>query len=249
MIHFDEVTSLAQVAPTVVLIAAVVVFPLLFFVAAPYGRFTRAGWGPTMPARWGWVLMESPSVFLFAWLWWQNPGFGDALVTTLGVAWLLHYLQRTFVFPALMRGGNRPNAMLTVLLAICFNVLNAAGNASALTARPVDLAFVAGLTLFGLGLALNLHSDAVLRGLRRPGQTGYAIPRRGAFRWVSSPNYGGELLEWLGFAIAAQTLAGWAFAAFTFANLAPRAWSNHRWYRARFPDYPPERRALVPFLW
>lgn len=99
VIHFDEVTSLAQVAPTVWSIAAVVVFPLLFFVAAPYGRFTRAGWGPTMPARWGWVLMESPSVFLFAWLWWQNPGFGDALVTTLGVAWLLHYLQRTFVFP------------------------------------------------------------------------------------------------------------------------------------------------------
>jgi hypothetical protein len=28
----------------------------------------------------------------------------------------------------------------------------------------------------------------------------------------------------------------------------PRALQNHRWYRAQFPDYPANRKALVPFL-
>ena len=38
-------------------------------------------------------------------------------------------------------------------------------------------------------------------------------------------------------------------ATWTIANLAPRARSNHRWYREHFPAYPPERRALVPGVW
>ncbi len=236
-------------APVIVLVAAACVFPILLFVTAPYGRHQRAGWGPTMPARWGWVVMESPSVFLFAVLWAENPQHAEPMVTALGLVWFLHYTQRTFVFPFLMRGGDRPNAVVTVAIAIVFNTLNASGNAAALTARPVDAAFVVGLALFAVGFATNLHADAVLRGLRKPGETGYAIPYGGAYRLVTSANYLGELCEWIGFALAAQTLAAWAFAAFTFANLAPRARANQRWYRERFPDYPRDRKILVPWVW
>jgi 3-oxo-5-alpha-steroid 4-dehydrogenase 1 len=32
------------------------------------------------------------------------------------------------------------------------------------------------------------------------------------------------------------------------AHLVPRALATHRWYRERFPDYPRERRALIPYL-
>ena len=98
-------------------------------------------------------------------------------------------------------------------------------------------------------MVLNVHSDHLLRRLREPGETGYKVPAGGGFRYVSAPNYLGEIVEWIGFALAAQTLAAWAFAAFTFANLAPRAVANHRWYRERFADYPRQRRALIPFLW
>ena len=44
---------------------AAVTFVALLFVTAPYGRFTRGGWGPRINARWGWVLMESPSLITF----------------------------------------------------------------------------------------------------------------------------------------------------------------------------------------
>jgi len=37
--------------------------------------------------------------------------------------------------------------------------------------------------------------------------------------------------------------------AFAFANLAPRAVANHRWYLQKFPGYPARRRALIPFVW
>lgn len=236
-------------APWIVLLFAAAVFPILFFITAPYGRHERPGFGPTMPAKAAWLLMEAVSFFLFAALWLLNPQWGTPVVTLLGVAWLLHYGQRTFVFSLLMRDENKRKPLMTVVMAILFNVLNAAGNGVALSNRPIDLPFVLGLTLFLGGMAVNLHADHVLRTLRKPGETGYRIPNGGLYAWVSSPNYLGEILEWLGFAIAAQTLAGWAFAAFTIANLAPRALSNHRWYLQKFPDYPAQRRALLPFLW
>lgn len=245
----DALRRLGEVAPPYILAAAGVVFVVLFFVDAPYGRHQRDGWGPTVPARWGWVIMELPSVALFGALWWTHPQRGELVVTVLGLAWLAHYGQRTFLFPFLMRGGGRPHALLTVVMAVLFNVPNASANAVGLRARPVDAAFVAGVGLFVAGMVVNLHADAVLRGLRRPGETGYRIPQGGAYRWVSSANYLGEIVEWVGFALASGSLAAWAFAAFTFANLAPRARSHHRWYRDRFPDYPPERRAIVPFIW
>ena len=243
------IQPLAHVAPRVVLVAAAIVFPLLFFVPAPYGRHFRPGWGPALGSTVGWIAMEWPSVFLFALVWVANPAFGTPMVLTLGLLWLVHYVQRTFVFSLLLRGSGRRQSLLTVALANVFNVLNATGNAAALTPRPFDAIFLVGVTLFALGFGLNVHSDRVLRSLRAPGETGYRIPFGGGFAYVSAPNYLGEILEWLGFALAAQTLAAWAFAAFTFANLAPRALSNHRWYRERFPDYPVRRRALIPFLW
>ena len=39
-------------------------FVYLFFESAPYGRHIKEGWGIKIPARLGWVIMESPSVIL-----------------------------------------------------------------------------------------------------------------------------------------------------------------------------------------
>jgi protein-S-isoprenylcysteine O-methyltransferase Ste14 len=112
-----------------------------------------------------------------------------------------------------------------------------------------DPRFIAGVVSFVVGMTINLDADRRLFALRAPGETGYRIPRGGLYELVSSPNYFGEIVEWSGWALASFSLGGLAFAVFTFANLAPRAIANHAWYRERFPDYPPERRALVPGVW
>ena len=56
------------------------------------------------------------------------------------------------------------------------------------------------------------------------------------------------MLEWIGGAVMTWSLSGLAFALYTFANLAPRALAHHRWYREKFPDYPKDRRAVIPGL-
>jgi protein-S-isoprenylcysteine O-methyltransferase Ste14 len=106
-----------------------------------------------------------------------------------------------------------------------------------------------GAAIFAGGWVLNVRSDRTLINLRQPGETGYKVPYGGGYRFVTSPNYLGEILEWTGWAILTWSLAGVSFALFTAANLAPRALANHRWYHEKFADYPPERRRLIPFIW
>ena len=227
----------------------------LVFVSAPYGRHTRAGWGPTLPVRWGWVLMELPCVLVFAAFFFTGAHSASLVPLVLLGFWQLHYLNRTFVFPFRLRAGDRRMPLLIPVLAILFNVLNAWINARWIghlgtyaTDWLTDPRFVIGALVFLGGWAGNLHSDAVLRGLRAPGETGYKIPHGGLYRWVSAPNYLCEIVEWCGWALMTWSPAGLAFALYTMANLAPRAESNHRWYQDKFKDYPKERKALVPYL-
>ncbi|HEV8323034.1 MAG TPA: 3-oxo-5-alpha-steroid 4-dehydrogenase [Myxococcota bacterium] len=227
----------------------------LRFVTAPYGRHARPGWGPAVASRTGWLLMESPALLVFAAVYVAGARRAEAAPLALAALWALHYGQRTLVFPFLMRAPARPMPLAVALLGLAFNVVNAYLNArwlSALGAYPAGwlagARFVAGALLFAGGFALNLHADARLRALRAPGETVYRVPHGGPFALVSCPNYLGEIVEWAGWALATWSLPGLAFAVYTAANLAPRALAHHAWYRRTFPDYPPARKALVPFL-
>jgi protein-S-isoprenylcysteine O-methyltransferase Ste14 len=226
----------------------------LRFVTAPYGRHGRGGWGPTVNARIGWLIMESPAPLVFAGVYLAGARRAEVVPLLFLVMWQTHYLYRSFVYPFLTRAGARM-PVTVMLMAIAFNVLNAFINArwvSELGGYPTewlaDPRILLGVALFAGGLALNASADRTLRGLRAPGESGYRIPDGGAYRWVSCPNYLGEIVEWIGWALATWSLAGAAFALYTMANLAPRAIAHHRWYREQFTDYPPQRRALIPYV-
>lgn len=233
-----------------------VTFVALSAITAPYGRHARAGFGPMLPSTRGWLVMEAPASLAFLAVYLAGAHRADAAPLVLGALWQLHYVNRAFVYPFRRRGGDKPMPLLVAALGFLFNVANAYANArfvTQLTRYPAGWLhqprFVVGAALFFVGFAVNQHSDELLRRLRAPGERGYKIPRGGLYRFVSAPNYFGELVEWLGFALAAWSPAALVFAVWTAANLVPRAWANHRWYRRAFPDYPTERRALVPFVW
>jgi protein-S-isoprenylcysteine O-methyltransferase Ste14 len=199
--------------------------------------------------------MESPAPLVFAWVHAHGAHAREPAPLALLALWLAHYGHRAFVYPLRLRGG-RPMPAAIALLGACFNAFNAWLNAAwtaSLGAYPTawlwDPRFVCGAALFALGLAVNLRADATLRSLRGPGEAGYKIPRGGLYERVSCPNYLGEITLWWAWALATWSLSGVAFALFTCANLAPRAAANHAWYRATFADYPPTRRALIPWVW
>ncbi len=223
-------------------------------VTAPYGRHTRAGFGPSVPKRWGWALMETPSVVVFAAVFAMGEHSGDLVPRIFAVMWLVHYVQRAWFDPLWMGGSaGRTMPLMVVAMAITFNVLNSYLNARWLSALGpgyptrwlFDLRFVYGLSLFVGGFMVNRWADAVLHRMRRR-SADYAIPRGGLYEDISCPNYFGELVQWLGWAIATWSLAGLSFAVFSAANLVPRAVAHHRWYQRQFPDYPRRRCAIIP---
>jgi len=237
-------------------ILSAVSFVVLLLIVAPYGRHNRGGWGPQISATVGWVVMEAPAPLFFALLFVFGSRTGSPVAAVFLAMWLLHYVNRAFVFPFRRRGSGKQMPLTILAMALLFNGINVYINGRYLFALAPeytlawlsDPRFVIGACLFLVGFAMNQHADQVLFRLRKPGEGGYKVPLGGMYRYVSCPNYLGEILEWTGWAVATWSVPGLAFAVWTFANLAPRALSNHRWYRETFPDYPIERRAFIPFI-
>ena len=229
-----------------------VIFLSLLFVSAPYGKFSRKGWGPRVNSLLAWMLMEVPAaatIAVFAWIYRDTVGWGWIYL----VLWEFHYLYRTFVFPVTMHHGRKTFPVSMAVSAVFFNVLNGFVNGTWLfyyhpTADPswfADPRFIAGSAIFFLGFAIHVDSDRRIQ-TQKPGPGHYIIPRGGMYRWVSCPNYLGEIIQWSGWALLTWSPVGLAFAVFTFANIFPRGLSGHRWYKEQFPDYPSGRRAVIP---
>jgi len=234
---------------------AALTFGVLMVIDAPYGRHHDGGWGPTVPSRLGWLIMETPAVVVFAVVFALGDHATSAVPLGLLAMWQVHYVHRTFIYPFRIRSsGKRMPLLIAAIAAVyqCFNSYVVARWISHLHDYGADWVwdprYLVGIGVFVLGFVINTHADTVLIQLRKPGETGYKLPRGGLYERVTCPNYLGELLEWVGFAIASWSLPGLAFAVYTAANLVPRALANRRWYRERFPDYPSERKALIPFL-
>jgi protein-S-isoprenylcysteine O-methyltransferase Ste14 len=228
----------------------------LFFVNAPYGRHARRGWGHTINPKWGWFIMESPALLLPLLFFLFASRRHDIVAVIFLLMWEIHYIQRTIVFPSVMKKSPSKMPLLVMFLALFFNLGNGYLNGRYLfslnepygTQWLTDPRFIIGTFLFISGYIINIYSDSILRSLRMKGETDYKIPKGGLFRYVSSPNYLGEIVEWMGWAMATWSLPGAAFFLWTIANLAPRAFANHKWYLKKFSDYPSQRKALVPYI-
>lgn len=254
----------SEVFNTVLLVmalSAVVVFLCLLKVEAGYGVAYTKKWGPAVNNKLGWILMEAPVFFAMLWLWLSSDRRGDTVLVVMVLLFLFHYFQRSFVFPFLIKGKS-VMPLSVILMGVTFNTLNAYMIGGWLFyVSPVDYyggvswlmspMFIVGCVIFFVGMAINWHSDYIIRHLRKPGDTGHYIPRGGMFRYVTSANYFGEFLEWCGFALLTFSAAGAVFALWTFANLAPRARKLHQRYEREFgDDYKRlNRKYILPYIY
>ena len=241
------------------IVLAVVVFIALRFITPGYGMFYTPKWGPTVGNRLGWVIMEAPVFICMGLLWWLSPRSGDLAPAIMASLFMLHYFQRSFIFPFLIKGKNCM-PLVIILMGVIFNVINAyliggwifyvspAGSYPASwLANPK---FIIGTIIFFFGMGINIQSDYIIRHLRRPGDRRHYIPKGGMFRYVTSANYLGEFTEWVGYAVLTWSLPGVIFALWTFANLAPRARSLYGRYVEEFGDEFTKlnRKYIIPFI-
>ena len=227
----------------------------LWFINAPYGRHNSGNWGPQVSARLGWLLMESPSVLIPLGAFIYVRGWESAAITVFFLIWQAHYVHRAWVYPFRLARASSPMPIVLTFFGCLFNTINCSLHGAWLIVFRYSITldwaapyFLAGIILFIIGMAVNIHGCTRLIRLKKEKPDGYSVPQGGLFRWVSCPNYFGEIIEGFGWALLSWSLPGLTFAVWTLANLGPRARAHHRWYREQFPDYPAKRKALIPGL-
>ncbi|XP_066923523.1 3-oxo-5-alpha-steroid 4-dehydrogenase 1-like [Clytia hemisphaerica] len=244
----DKEVFILHFCSSLMMFTGCLVYVILFFQPATYGRYSNATGNLlfcAIPARTAWFLQEVPAfmisiilVFLVI-LEWLPGGYTRTQLFVL--SWFIcHYFQRSFIYSLSITGG-KPTPFYAFFLAFVFCTGNGymqARGALLLSDYPDDLLtklrVTMGFVLFCLGMYSNMKCDHMLRNLRKPGETGYKIPRGFLFDYISCGNFFGEIIEWIGFAIASWSSVSSAFAFFTIANLVPRAVTHHRFYHQKF---------------
>jgi len=235
------------------ILVALVTFIYLFYVDAPYGRHIRTGWGKNISARVGWVVMESPCVILmiiYAWLVKDQLQIVHTVFLTL---WLIHYIHRSFIYPFVIDMTNPKMPISIAASAFFFNIVNVNVQAIGIFYFAEyaqnwlnSSLFYFGACIFFLGMFINIKSDYLIVALRKENGPGYHMPSKFMHKYISAPNYFGEIIEWIGWAILTWSISGLVFALWTIANLFPRALAHHKWYQEKFSDYPKSRKAIIP---
>lgn len=235
---------------------AVMLFPLLLKVTQPYGRHSNTRWGIRMNNKLGWFFMELPALVVFVLFLSSAEYLFDKLIIVAGLLWGLHYVHRSLIFPFRLHTKGKKIPIVIVVFGIMFNMVNGFLNGYWLAHYSANnessffenLHIVIGVIVFVIGYGINKYHDRLLIKLRNANKVGYQIPYGGLFRFVSCPNYLGEIITWFGFLIVTLSLPALSFLIWTMVNLIPRALDNHKWYKKEFPNYPANRKAVFPFL-
>tara|TARA_B110000438_G_scaffold165992_1_gene158784 strand:- start:3919 stop:4668 length:750 start_codon:yes stop_codon:yes gene_type:complete len=231
-------------------------FPFILKFDAPYGRHSSSKWGYSIDNKLAWIVMELPALLVCPLIFYLSTNEKSILTSFFIFLWLVHYFNRTIIYPNRILTKKKKMPLIIAMLAFIFNLVN--GYINGYYFGFIDFSyslewvytpqFIIGSILFIVGFLINTSSDSILINLRKKNTNEYTIPRKGLFNYISCPNFFGEIIEWLGFAVMTWSIAGLAFFLWTFFNLFPRALSHHTWYKNTFNDYPKNRKAVFPFI-
>lgn len=254
----------------VMIAIAIVVFIALYFVDAGYGMMRNGKWGKSINNKLAWFLMEFPIFAAMIVIWLLSPHRFDIVPMVFLLIFEIHYFQRSIIFPWKLKGNKSTMPIGIMFMGIAFNILNAMmqgywiffesykSNYQAFGLSYSDIAwlwspqFLIGLAIFVMGFYTNLRSDYIIRHLRKDeNDNNHYLPSGFMFDYVTSANYFGELLEWLGFAILTWSISGLVFFIWTFANLVPRANALYKKYKLSFAEEMEKKRLkrIFPYIY
>jgi len=241
-----EITEFAYIW----ILIALIIFPINLIFKAPYGKHSTKKWGKTIDNKTGWFLMELPALV-------TCPSIYFIVVEEISLSigfvfiWITHYFNRTIIYPLRIKTKGKKIPIAIVASAFFFNLINGFLNGyfiSLINFESLSFTYIiSGLLMFIIGFYVNVSSDNKLIKLRT-NQKDYVIPKGRLFNYVSCPNFLGEIIEWLGFAIMTLNLGSTSFLIWTICNLIPRSKAHHKWYKENFEKYPTTRKAVIPYL-
>ena len=237
------------------LILGIIAFIALFWVNAPYGKFSSNNIKFALPYKLGWIIQEIISPLSFSYFFFINGTNKSIITWFFFTTWITHYIYRSIIFPLRMKNNTSEISLSVLSSAIFFNAINGfingyyLGNLATYSNIYIyKLNFIFGLFILIIGVIINIKSDNILITIKNK-DCGYKIPKGFLYKYISCPNYFGEIIEWFGFALMTLSFPALIFFIWTISNLVPRAIATHRWYKNKFDDYPTEKKIIFPFIY
>ena len=238
-------------------ILAIIAFIVQIFKVIPYGKHDNEQGSCRVNQRIAFAVSQIlTGIIFFSIAYFLQRNFDRLPNIIMYLLFLIHYINRGIVDPIANRHSQRNVRLWVPVLAtittVFYHYINAQfiGEALYCSEYVCDPRFLLGGMLFVTGLIVNRVSDGQLICLRKGYRDNeYQIPNGFCFRCVSAPNYLGEMIEWLGWAIMTWSLSGLVWFMFVSATHIPRARHNHKWYQKEFKEYPQRRTALIPVIY
>jgi 3-oxo-5-alpha-steroid 4-dehydrogenase 1 len=165
---------------------------------SPYGRFASDKWGVNLSPRLGWFLMELPATLSFVFFYFQGRNRFDIVPLFFLFVWLIHYGNRGFVFPYLIRSPKGATASFSIMIVVMgWFVTTLHGYLNAVFISDLgthfglewffDPRFIIGIILYYGSFVLNIRSDAIIRNLRSVEEIerGEKVYRRDLVTWCN----------------------------------------------------------------
>lgn len=220
-----------------------------------------------LPANYAWFIFEFPNILFSLYFMAKGNYNFNSVNFILFLMFLVHYIHRDLIYPLKISGIGRKVPLEITSSAFFFCIFNGYLQTKTLLndckyeERIIsNYHFYFGIFLYFLGMSINIKSDNILLGIKRKNlenlkkegkkdeSNAYSLPSEFLFKYVYSPHYLGEIIEWAGFGIAGWNFNGFLFAFCTFNILLPRAIANRSYYKTKFKEFDGNRKALIPLL-
>ena len=211
-------------------------------------RYSKFSTGKGVPSRLGmFVLYFLPVITatVFALPYLASASLPQWLVFA---AVFIHFAKRTYEVLFVHKYSGSMQPFTFVIIVVTYALI--AGLISALNVQAIatlDALAIIGVVFFIIGQIGNFYHHKLLADLRKDGD-GYHIPRGGWFERATCPHYFFELLAWLGILLLSRHLFTLLAFVAMFGYLTARSIKTRHWYQKRFPNYPKERKNMIPFV-
>ncbi|PON82541.1 3-oxo-5-alpha-steroid 4-dehydrogenase, C-terminal [Trema orientale] len=204
-----------------------------------------------VPSRWGMLICYTPAFLASVAMFLLFPH--DCIrMLMLKSALAFHFFKRVFEVSFIHKYSS--NMVLSTAIIISINYLSNTTSmvyaqylSQGLVEPPIDLKYI-GFLLFLIGISGNFYHHYLLSQLREKGEKKYKIPSGGLFGLVICPHYLFEIIEFLGFSFISQTLHALSVSIGTMLYLVGRSYATRQWYLSKQDDFPPNVKALIPYL-
>lgn len=223
----------------------------------PYGKLSDGDGTCTIPIRPSWIAVYIiPGFFIFTITYFTGIHFDSPTNIVMYLLFTLHYLTRGIITPLISRYSQNkitiwvPLAILLSNTYFHYIIAEFIGSVEYCRGYYYDPRFILGVILFVVGFIINRAADTQLVFLRSSRKDhDYLVPKGVLYYFITCPNYFGEGLQWLGWAVLTWSLSGLVWWLFIEAFFLPRSRQAHTWYRNNFRSYPNRRKALLPFIY